>query len=181
MSSDHSSRDVIRAVTVWVILQLIAMGLVVARFQFWNNANVGDRNALAIVIAIQIVGASMLVGVLMPNRWAALFVLLSSMPFVQLAGLLAASSTSDTLRAGALVLLWLATLWTWSSVANGTVSRALLSAVATGVSLGMLLLNYLKIEFSESGRALAVNQLLALSVLLVVSLISRQLIHKIGG
>jgi hypothetical protein len=141
-------RETIRAVITWTSIQLVALALVVARVRLWNT-NSPDDHALTIVLCVQVFASSMLVNVLMPNAWAALFVALTTIPFVQLAAIISATPPTLSIRAGAYVVLWLATLWLWSSISRHVVYRAILSAVANCATIGGAIVIYLRREFAS--------------------------------
>ena len=157
------------AVIAWLAIQLVGLMLGVFRVPLAARAaSPGEQWALHEVLAIQIVAASLLFPVLMPNWRTATVILLTSIPFAQLAGFLSNIPVEGWWLAaglaagwiGALAMLGAATrrLDTWRSSRRTDHTRprtitALAVATASAFTVGGAVLWYLRAEFGTSSSA----------------------------
>src|SRR4051812_2726841 len=98
----------------WLVIQLITLS--VATFHVPLSARYplpGEQFAIHIMLTTQIVTSAMLFPFLLRDATTSAMVILSTVPFVQLASYLSAIPTSRAALAAGYVATWLATLATW--------------------------------------------------------------------
>jgi hypothetical protein len=142
----------ISAIAIWAIVQLAAMTLIIARARFWIHAG-DDNDALIVMLAAQIVAASSFAPSLMRNFGTAICVTVSALPFLHIAGTIAAADTGQLVRAEIAVVIWLTIVAIAMSIPRTQRLRGVMHAIVNCVSIGGLLLFYLHAEFRDINRA----------------------------
>jgi len=136
---------------LWLIIQLAALLLPMTQLRLADQyPRPPERLALAQMLTIQIVFSAMLFPLLMPSRQATVLVILSTLPMIQLAGMLAAQPPATILAGAAYVSIWLACLGLGSAALRYRKARLWAVAVATSLALIGPLLAYLRLEFAAS-------------------------------
>jgi hypothetical protein len=138
-----------RSIAVWLLIQLTAIVLIVTRAKLWL-AGGDDSAALELMLIMQIGGAALLLPALLPNLRTMVCVAPSAIPFLQIAGIIAAVDVRHVLVGAIAVTLWLVTLQLAMSIPRLTLTRAIIHALAVCVSIGGVILFYLRSEFSNA-------------------------------
>lgn len=136
---------------LWLIIQLAALLLPVTQLRLADQyPRPPERLALAQMLTIQIASSAMLYPLLMPSRQVAVLVILSALPMIQLAGMLAAQPPATILAGGVYVSIWLACLGLANTALRHRKARLWAVAVTTSLALIGPLLAYLHLEFAVS-------------------------------
>ncbi len=142
------------AVVPWVLIQLAVIA--VAGFGVNLSAHYArpaESAALSLLICTQVVAACVLFPLLAADWRRALATWACSLPFLQLAGALAAERQGriclDALYLGACLMA----LWAWSVALTGARARLTASAVAGGLAIAGPLLAYLQADYSLAGNS----------------------------
>src|SRR4051794_18498366 len=77
------------AIALWLLVQLTAVILIVARVRLWIGGG-DDSGALELMLVIQINGAALLLPALLINLRTMASIVLAAIPFLQIAGIIAA-------------------------------------------------------------------------------------------
>ncbi|CAN5350262.1 hypothetical protein BH09PLA1_BH09PLA1_37540 [soil metagenome] len=141
------------AIAVWLLIQLVAVGLIVARVKLWIGCG-DDATALALMLITQLTAATLLLPTLLPNWRTGVCVALCAVPFLQIAGVIAASDTPRIARAVIALTLWLITLSACTAIAHRSVGRAAIHALLVCISVGDMLLYYLRSGFFFEGDSI---------------------------
>lgn len=134
---------------LWLTIQLVALAIGAAGLQLSNRRQTPPEFlAIDVLLVTQIATAALLWPMLMADWRSAVAVILSSLPFMQAAGFVSATPTSDFWPAATLTILWLTTLAVLPKPKSSpTFMSALRMAVALW-SIGGALATYLHAEFS---------------------------------
>jgi hypothetical protein len=97
---------------------------------------------------IQIAAVSVCAPVLLRNTRTAACVALSALPFVQIGGIIAASDGAQILRGAAAVATWIMAVAAATVTARSALMRSTAHALASCVSIGGIVLFYLRAEFA---------------------------------
>lgn len=141
---------VVAAVLLWLVIQLGALGASAARVPLWaRTPEPVQRVAGAQMLAVQIIASAMLFPWLMPTVGTSFFIVLTSAPMLQLAGMLSGVAWSGVAPAWGYLCLWLVALAYWSVALQSVRARLCGMAIATSLALGVPLLRYLAMEFRD--------------------------------
>ncbi len=138
------------ALFVWLLIHLLALLFAMLRVPLWARSPVpGDALAIDVMLVTQITAAAMLFPVLLVNWRTTATLVLVSIPFIEMAGLLAGVARSRLPLASVLVGAWLIALWLCVPLLRRSRAASLVGvAIATGLTLGGPLLLYLRLEAS---------------------------------
>jgi hypothetical protein len=144
----RSGSPAIGAIAVWLLIQLIVLVLCAARVALWYRAPEPlERLAVEHMLVAQVVASSLLFPWLMRNLMTAACVILTSAPFVLLAGMLAEAGLSSAARAWGYVALWLAGLAACTETLQTRRAKLVGVALAGVLAVGVPLVRYLESEF----------------------------------
>jgi hypothetical protein len=143
-----------KSIALWLLVQLIAIVLIVTRTKLWLGGG-DDSAALELMLIMQIGGAALLLPAVLPNLLTMISVALAAIPFLQIAGMIAAVDVRHVLVGVIAVTLWLVTLQLAMSISSSTLTRAIIHALAVCVSIGGVILFYLRSEFSNARGSIA--------------------------
>jgi hypothetical protein len=170
-------------VVSWVVIQLLALALSSARISLWPRPTLAVEDyALDIMLAAQVAGSALLFPWLMRNIRLATFVVLITLPFLQLAAILASAPTLVVFKTIALLWPWLISLALWRVVLVSERLQLIGVAAATSCSLGGAAMLYLRAEFSsqpwfDPRRAIEFG----LAALFISAVISMFIAHRVGA
>ena len=138
---------------VWLLIQLIAIGLSVARIPFYGKSFPQPAELLAsnVMLIVQIGTSAMLFPFLFRDTWATGIVIAASWPFTIVAGFV--TGLMDPwlpIEAAGYVTLWLLGLAVWRSILRSARAQACGIAVAMLSAFGGPLAWYLRAEFGNS-------------------------------
>jgi hypothetical protein len=158
--STHSytspSRSPLGPLGLWLLLQLLALGVSAARIPFFAKSFPQPAELLAtgVMLVVQIGAAALLFPYLLRDFRAAVMVVAASWPFIILAGFLTGQAERRILWGTvAYVTAWLLGLAVWRSALRSARAQAAGVAVATLVSIGGPLLWYLRAEYGVQSSA----------------------------
>lgn len=134
------------SIALWLAIQLTAIILIVVRAKFWIGSG-NDSAALELMLIMQIAGAALLLPALLPNLRSMICIALAAIPFLQIAAMIAAGDMTHVLFGVIALMLWLIALKMALSLARSTLMRATVHAFAVCVSIGGVVLFYLRSEF----------------------------------
>lgn len=140
------------SIALWLAIQLTAIVLIVTRVKLWIGGG-DDSAALALMLIVQIAGAALLLPALLPNVRTTICVALAAVPFTQLAAMIAAVETRYVISGVIALTLWLIALRAAMSIARSTVMRTTLHALAMCLTIGGVVLLYLRTEFFGSAHS----------------------------
>ncbi|WP_428937704.1 hypothetical protein [Fontivita pretiosa] len=133
---------------VWLGIQLVGLLLLATPTPLWAKANPPfEQYALMLMQGLQALASAAFLGWLMGQPRLACAVVISAIPFLQLAGLLAGASFSDVLEAMGWMLAWLWGLALWGPALRGDRQRGIATATALCVVVGVAMWAYLIEEF----------------------------------
>lgn len=136
----------------WLVIQLFALSLAVFRVPLAARFPLpGEQFAIHIMLTTQIVASAMLFPLLLRDVTTSAMVLLTMLPFIQLAGYLSATPMSRVALAAAYLATWLATLFTWRVFFRARAAVMFSVAVAVAWSVGMAIVWYVMAESREHG------------------------------
>jgi hypothetical protein len=143
------------AILMWIVLQLLAVALAAGRVPLWAHHPLPRESlATAEVAAVQIISAALLFPLLLPNFSTSCAIVVLTLPFVQLAGILADETEMRLLVVSALVVLWVGGLALLGPALRTPRAQAVAVALTSAICLGTPLLCYLHNEATADGRAL---------------------------
>ena len=149
-TEDRSGSPAVGAIAIWLLVQLIVLALGAARVPLWYRApDPVERGAIEQVLAAQIIAAALLFPWLMRGAVTSACVVLVSAPFVQLAAMLSETEMHRATRAWLYAALWLGALAAWAAALRSPRARLGGVAVAGAVAIGLPVLRYLRLEFSD--------------------------------
>jgi hypothetical protein len=147
LPSSNNAEVSASSVAIWLAIQLLAIGLILARVRLWIRGG-DDADALSMTVIAQIVGASIFAPVLMRNIRTAICVTLGMLPFIQIAGIIAAADTRQIAATAAAVMLWVISLGMAIATSRAMIVRAMIHAIANCISVGGVIVFYLRAEFA---------------------------------
>ena len=138
---------------IWLLIQLIALGVSTARIPFYAKGFPQPAELLAsnVMLIVQIGASAMLFLFLLRDLWAAGIVIAASWPFTIVGGFL--TGLMDPwlpIEAAGYVTLWLLGLAVWRSILRSPRAQAGGIAVAMLAAFGGPLAWYLRAEFGNS-------------------------------
>jgi hypothetical protein len=144
---------------VWLLVQLAALSIAAARVPLAAQyPAAGERLAVYLVLAAQVVAAAALMPWLLTGWRAAAVVAVSAWPFLALACFLSAVPTGDAVALAGYLSGWILCLVVWGTAARSRRVMMCISAVASTLAAGGPLLAYLRAEFTPlDASAWAVN------------------------
>jgi hypothetical protein len=135
---------------VWVVVQLLALVVAASDVSLWARAVEPTSNlALPIVLIVQLVFASLLAPMLFRNWVGGAALIAAAVPFACLAGMLSAAPVTQVLRSAVLAAAWMIIVASWTLRATSPAAKAVVSSVATALTLGLAILSYVSFEFRE--------------------------------
>lgn len=140
------------SIAIWLAVQLIAIGLIIGRVKLWIHGG-DDSDALSVMVTAQIAGASICAPMLMRNLPTSICVALSSVPFLQIAAIIAATDTPQLASAAGAVVMWMLSLAIATRFARTPLMRTTIHAIANCISIGGVAVFYLHAEFADSNSA----------------------------
>jgi hypothetical protein len=153
---------------VWLLLQLLPLLLAANRVQLWARVERPvETHALTMLLATQAIASSLLFPWLMHNVRVTVLTLLSSMPFVHLAGVMSQATGAQVLGAAATMTVWLGSLAAWRVVLDGRLKRMVGIAIGSCITVGTPIAAYLRAEFAPIDSSPDLERLL-----IAVSLVS---------
>ena len=137
------------ALLPWLVAQLAAIGIAALRVPLAAAyPQPAEFQSIRVLLAVQIVGSAALLPILCQSWQTALAAATSGWVMLVLATALAAGPLSHILPPGAYLTLWLAALLAWSLTVRFPTGQLTLSAIATCLSLGGVLLWYFRLDFA---------------------------------
>jgi hypothetical protein len=131
----------------WLVIQLVALSLAVFRVPLSARFPLpGEQFAIHIMLTVQIVASAMLFPFLLRDAATSAMVILTIVPFVQLAGYLSSTPVSRVALAALYVATWLATLLGWRVFFRSRPAVMFAVALAVAWSLGMAIVWYVLAE-----------------------------------
>ena len=150
----RSGSPAVGAIAVWLLIQLIVLGLCAARVPLWYHVpEPVERLAVEHMLVALVLASSLLFPWLMRNVMTAACVIVTSAPFALLAGMLAETGLSWTARAWGYVALWLTGLAAWTALLQSRRAKLVGVALASVLAVGVPLVRYLESEFHASPHA----------------------------
>lgn len=146
------------ALAVWLSGQVAALGLGsggVAMSARWPLP--GSSMALHVMLAGQMILASLIFPWLLRDGRAAAVAIASAWPMLILSAIVAEQPSASSLAAGAMLTLWLTTLAIWSSILRFNHSQSIGALLVTLIVVGDAAVTYLSREFTP--RALSAGPL----------------------
>jgi hypothetical protein len=167
-----------RAILIWILIQLIALGLGAMGIPLWPNHPV-PRESLSIqeMTIIQIAVVAMVFPLVLANFWTAVAVIAMVWPFQQFAGLLSNTPQKYLILSGSYVSLWMSGLWLLGGMIRSTANQLAVICVAQCIAIGGVILWYLHLE---SSRGNAGKSEMFGPVLGVISIVNGTKISWIG-
>jgi hypothetical protein len=145
-----ADRSGLLPLVVWLVIQLMGLLLWATPTPLWAKANPPlEQYALMLMQGLQALVSAALLGWLMAPPRLAWAVVISAIPFLQLAGLLAGASFAAVLEATAWMLAWLGGLALWGAVLNTDRQRGIATAAALCAVVGLAMWAYLTEEFGS--------------------------------
>lgn len=151
---------------VWVLLQLASLAVSLLHVPLAASFPPGERLAVEVLLAVQISSAAVLSPALLRTVGTTLLTAATAWPALLLAGASAARPVTTTAAAATVLMLWLATLWTWRQIADQHGLAGIVGAAGTLASAGSAMLAYLATEFGEPTSNAAVPPLACTPILL---------------
>ena len=137
---------------LWLLLQMGALTLSAARVPLAADyAQPAEMVAAHVMLVTQVTAASLLFPYLMRTAPSAAAVCATSIPFVVMAGNLSAAPAAGVIAAAGFLTLWLAALAAWRFALRGRAWRQSAAGAAALISIGTLILFYLRLEFGAAG------------------------------
>jgi len=141
-------------VAVWLLLQLLALGISAGRIPFYaikSFPQPAELLAMPLMRMVQIGGSAMLFPFLLRDARTAGMVIAASWPFALLAGILTGFPQSwEKLASVLFITVWLSGLALWRTLLRSPRSQAIGVSVATLLVFGGPLINYLGLEYGGS-------------------------------
>ena len=165
-------------VVSWVVIQLVALGLSSARLSLWPRPSLAVEDyALDMMLAAQVAGSALLFPWLLRSIRSATFVVLITLPFLQLAAILAGASTTVVFMTIALLWPWMITLAMWRALLISERSQLIGVAAASSCAFGGAAMLYLRAEFSAEAwfdprRAIEIGLAALFFIALILMLIA---------
>lgn len=147
-TSSSASRSFTAPLFLWLLVQLAALGIAAARLPFCAGLHrTVEQYAIGEMLAMQIVAASMLFPFLLRDWRSTLALIVTSAPYLLMAGFLSATPLATLTVLWIYLTLWLLTLALWRSV---LLPRRFLPAIAIVnlLVLGIPICHYLHAEYS---------------------------------
>ena len=141
------------AIALWLAIQLTAIVLIVTRTKLWIHGG-DDSHAIELMLVMQIGGAALLLPALLPNWRTTICVALAAIPFVQIASLIGAVDGKHLTFGVIALTLWLIALRAALSLARSSLVSATIHVLAVCISIGSVILFYLRAEFSDAGNSI---------------------------
>lgn len=135
----------------WLVVQFLALSLGALRIPLSARfPPPGEQFAIHIVLVAQVVASALLFPLIMRDVKTSVMVILTTVPFVQLASYLSAIDAARAALAAAYVATWLAVLAAWRPLlrTRGDQMRGVACAVA--LSLGAAIIWYVRAETRAS-------------------------------
>lgn len=137
------------ALLTWLGIQFLALWLGASGLPLCADPpQPPQRLALGILLVAQVAASALLFPFLLRTVSQTLLILLTSLPFLQLAGFLSVTPHRRLILAGAGLIIWLIGLAIWQRRLTCEKSRLIAIAIATVLAAGGPLLWYLHAEFS---------------------------------
>jgi hypothetical protein len=135
------------AVALWSSIQCAALLSAATGVRLWpHHPDPPESLALPELVAAQMVGASLLFQLVVPDLPSLMVNLALSVPFLQLAGLLSDAPQDVVWAVTAFVGLWVGGLSGWSQLTRGEPKRAWLICLAGALTVGGVLVWYVRVE-----------------------------------
>jgi len=132
----------------WLVIQLAALGVALARVQLWASVpRPADVIAINVVLSCQVIAVGLLFPRLCCNWRTMSVVVLSAFPLIELAGFVSQTATFQMLAASLALAGWITALWLatpWVARHRTRVMRAV--AVSGLLSIGGPVLVYVQLE-----------------------------------
>ena len=145
---DRSGSPAAGAIATWLLIQLIVLALAAAHVPLWYRAPAAvERVAVEQMLVAQVVTSALLFPWLMRNVMTAACVILTSAPFVQLAGMLSETALTPAARAWAYAATWMVALAAWAAALRSQRAQIIGVALGGAVAVGVPLVRYLRSEF----------------------------------
>ena len=140
-------------VFLWLLIQLAALSLGAFRVPLAARLPPpGGQFAVHTLVAVQIAASALLFPFLLRGAATTLFVILATLPFLQLSSYVSAMPLERTAFAAAHVACWIVTLALWLPVLRTPRTQMLGVGVAVAWSIGTLLVWYARAEAGADGR-----------------------------
>ncbi|MGB7156423.1 MAG: hypothetical protein WBD40_00065 [Tepidisphaeraceae bacterium] len=138
---------------LWLVIQLIALALAALRVPLSARFPLpGEQFAIHIMIVVQVTAAALLFPLLLRDATTTLMVILTTVPFLQLAAYLSSVSLSRAGLAGGYVACWIATLALSRAMLRTRQAEMLGVALALAWSVGGAVIWYVNAESREPAR-----------------------------
>jgi len=146
-----SDGDRIAALITWLLFQVLALLLAAARVPLWARFGGPIQSwALCWMLVVQVGASALLFPWLMADLRAGASLMLTSLPFILLAGMLSRATVPMTISACAGVLAWLSALAAWKSVLTNRTTQLVAASIASLATIGAACVLYLAIEFNDA-------------------------------
>jgi len=148
--ADGGGQTSLLPLVVWLGTQLMGLLLGATPTPLWAKANPPlEQYALTLMQGMQALASAAFMGWFMAQTRLAWGVVISAIPFLQLAGLLAGASFSAVLEATGWMLGWLAGLALWGQALKADRARGIATATALCTVVGVAVWAYLTEEFGS--------------------------------
>ena len=158
IASDHTAgrSDSVSAtsIAIWLTVQLVAIALIISRVHIWIDAG-DDADALIVMLIAQMACASIFAPALMRNVRTAVCVALSALPFLHIAGAIASVETRATGWRGNRGTHLADRAVDRDAYCRTPVMRGVMHAIVNCISIGGVIVYYLRTEFGNADRAVS--------------------------
>ena len=149
---------------VWLILQLLVLGIATLRIPLAARyPEPAETLALHLMLSAQGVGAAMMFPFLLRDARCAVQVLAAAVPFQLAAAHLAGRGVWESIDAMLFVDAWILTLAIWSAALRSDRLRAIGVCVATCLTLGGGILQYIRGEFASDSNSVRFEEITPLA------------------
>lgn len=141
----------VKPLLTWLLIHMAALALPAGQIPLSDAfPRPIEQFAAHELVVVQVCLSSLLFPVLLQTAASMVMLIAATLPFIQLAGFLAAIPQQRLLLAAGYLALWLMTLRLWQSVVTTRRAELLSVTVAATLSIGGLLLLYLRAEFGTT-------------------------------
>jgi hypothetical protein len=138
------------SLALWLLPQLFILLLTLFHVPLWLNIPIRmDDLALPAMLAIQILTAALLFGILLCDWGSIITAIVVAWPMIQFAAFVSAVPFEQWALAGAYLSLFLAVLAVWNHALRSQRARLAGAALVAAVTVGGALLAYLRAEYSR--------------------------------
>ena len=139
---------------LWLLVQFMALLAAVLRVPLAAHyPQPAELLAAHVVVVVQVTAAALLFPSLLRDRYAAVAVVATAVPFQVLAAVLSAVPAARGAAAGTYAIAWIVALWGWNAAGSGrgraaSATTGVGAAAAALLTAGTLAAFYLRLEFA---------------------------------